>query len=169
MFDALLSNIEANYCVDQAHLFSVGFSSGAWLTFFLGCQRGDVLRGIGTVAGGFKPTFFLGAPACKGNGLTAMMVSDLDDHENPFFDEDKDGDSVEIGVNHWLVANGCAEKAWTMTNGLASDPDPALCRSYTDCGAKPVRLCLTHGVGHAPQEKLSMPGFWQLFKQSLPK
>jgi poly(3-hydroxybutyrate) depolymerase len=169
VFDALLQDIETKYCVDQNHVFSVGFSSGAWLTFFLGCQRGDVLRGIGTVAGGLKPTFFLGAATCKGTGNSAFMVSDLDDHENPFFDEDHDGDSVEIGVNHWLDVNGCTEKAWTMTNGQPSEPDPNLCRTYTGCGRNPVRLCLTHGIGHDPQQKLSMPGFWQLFKTSLPK
>jgi poly(3-hydroxybutyrate) depolymerase len=150
-------------------VFATGFSSGAWLTFFLGCARGDVLRGIGTVAGGMKPTFLLGAAACKGTGLAAMMVSDLDDHENPFFDEDHDGDSVEIGLNSYLVRNGCTEKTWTMQNGTASDPDPAVCRSYSACGRNPVRLCLTKGKGHSAQDSLSFPGFWQLFKQTLPK
>jgi poly(3-hydroxybutyrate) depolymerase len=169
VFDALLAQLEGGYCVDRAHEFSVGFSSGAWMTFLLGCQRGDVLRGIGTVAGGFKPTFFFGQPQCKGSGLTAFMVSDLSDHENPFFDEDHDGDSVEIGLNHWLNANGCTEKAWTAQAGTASEPDPSVCRSYSGCGARPVRLCLTTGKGHAAQEQLSFPGFWQLFKQSFPK
>lgn len=169
MFDGLLSQIETSYCADQNHVFSVGFSSGAWLTFFLACQRGDVLRGFGTIAGGFKPTFFLGAKACKGTGNTALMISDLDDHTNPFFDEDHDGDSVEIGLDQWLVTNGCSETAWTMQNGTPSDPDATLCRSYAGCGRNPVRLCLTHGIGHDPQTKLSMPGFWQLFKLTLPK
>jgi hypothetical protein len=97
------------------------------------------------------------------------MVSDLDDHENPFFDEDHDGDSVEIGLNSYLVRNGCTEKMWTMQNGTASDPDPAVCRSYSACGRNPVRLCLTKGKGHSAQDGLSFPGFWQLFKQTLPK
>ena len=72
-----------------------------------------MLRGIGTIAGAFKPSFLNGAATCKGNGLSAFMVSDLDDHTNPFYDEDKDGDSVEVAVDHWLVANGCTDKAWT--------------------------------------------------------
>jgi len=169
MFDALMDQINSSYCADRAHEFSVGFSSGAWLTFFLACQRGDVLRGFGTIAGGFKPTFFLGAPQCKGTGLTTLMVSDLDDHTNPFFDEDKDGDSVEIGLNHWLVANGCTEQMWTMTNGTPSPPDPNVCRTYTGCGRFSTGLCLTKGKGHDPQTSLSMPGFWQLFKATLPK
>jgi poly(3-hydroxybutyrate) depolymerase len=168
VFDALLAQIETNYCVDEAHVFSVGFSSGAWLTQLLACQRGDVLRGIGTIAGGFKPTFFNGATTCKGSGLSAFMVSDLDDHENPFYDEDVDGDSVEIAVNQWLGVNGCSEKTWTLEAGMPTDPDQAVCRAYADCGRFPVKLCLTSGKGHSAQESLSFPGFWQLFQQSLP-
>ena len=45
------------------------------------------------------------------------MVSDLSDHTNPFYDEDNDGDSVEVAVNHWLNANGCTDKTWTMQAG----------------------------------------------------
>jgi poly(3-hydroxybutyrate) depolymerase len=169
VFDAMLEQIASNYCVDEAHVFSVGFSSGAWLTQLLGCQRGNVLRGIGTVAGGFKPSFFNGAATCPGSGLSALMVSDLDDHENPFYDEDDDGDSVEIAVNQWLGAAGCSETAWSTTAGMASDPDPSVCRAYADCGPFPVKLCLTSGLGHSSQEGLAFPGFWQLFQQSLPK
>lgn len=168
MFDALLEQIGTSYCADTAHVFSVGFSSGAWLTQLLACQRGDVLRGIGTIAGAFKPAFMNGAAACKGDGLSAFMVSDLADHENPFYDEDKDGDSVEVAVNHWLVANHCTEQTWTLQNGTPSTPDQAVCREYSNCGANPVKLCLTDGKGHAAQENLSMPGFWELFQQSLP-
>ena len=169
VFDALLAQLETNYCVDQAHVFSVGFSSGAWLTQLLACQRGDVLRGIGTIAGGFKPTFFNGATSCKGNGLSAFMVSDLDDHETPFYDEDDDGDSVEIAVNQWLGLNGCSEKTWSLQAGMPTDPDQSVCRAYADCGRFPVKLCLTSGKGHSAQDALSWPGFWQLFQQSLPQ
>ena len=95
--------------------------------------------------------------------------SDWADHTNPFYDEDKDGDSVEVAVNHWLNANGCTDKTWTMTAGTPAAPDEAVCRSYPGCGRFPVELCLTDGKGHAAQETLSLPGFWQMFQQSLPK
>ncbi len=169
LFDALLAQTENDFCIDQAHVFSVGFSSGAWLTQLLACQRGDVLCGIGTIAGAFKPSFLNGAAACTGDGLSAFMVSDLSDHTNPFYDEDKDGDSVEIAVNHWLNANGCTDKAWTMTAGSPAAPDESVCHACAGCGRFPVELCLTPGKGHAAQEPLSMPGFWQLFRQSLAK
>jgi poly(3-hydroxybutyrate) depolymerase len=169
MFDALLASINSSFCADQNHMFSVGFSSGAWLTFLLGCQRGNVLRGIGTAAGGHKPSFLMGAAACPGGPLSAFMVSDLDDHENPFFDEDNDGDSVEIGLNRYLQVNGCTDTKWTMTAGTPTTPDMNVCRAYAGCGRFPVKLCLSKGRGHSAQENISMPGFWDLFKMSLPK
>lgn len=165
-FDAFLDHLTTSYCVDEAHVFSAGFSSGAWLSFLLGCQRGDVLRGIGTIAGGFKPTFFLGQPTCNGN-TAAMMISDLSDTANPFHDLDEDGDSVEIGVNQWLTANSCAETTWTETAGTPADPDQSVCRSYAGCGAYPVELCLTNGQGHSDQTNISVPGFWAFFSQFL--
>jgi poly(3-hydroxybutyrate) depolymerase len=165
-FDAFVDHLTTSYCVDEAHLFSAGFSSGAWLSFLLGCQRGDVLRGIGTIAGGFKPTFFLGQATCTGN-TAAMMISDLSDTNNPFHDLDEDGDSVEIGVNQWLTANGCTETTWTEAAGTPADPDQSVCRSYAGCGAYPVELCLTNGQGHSDQTNISVPGFWAFFSQFL--
>jgi polyhydroxybutyrate depolymerase len=166
-FDAFLAHMTGGYCVDEAHVFSAGFSSGAWLTQFLACQRGDVLRGIGTIAGGFKPSFFLDQPPCKGN-IAAFMISDLIDDANPFFDTDMDGDSVEVAVNQWLVENECEETAWTETAGTPADPDQSVCRSYAGCGDYPVKLCLTDGQGHSDQTSLSVPGFWAFFSQFLP-
>jgi poly(3-hydroxybutyrate) depolymerase len=168
-FDAFLADIEANYCVDEAHVYSFGFSSGAWLTHLLGCQRGDVLRGIGSVAGGFKPSFMTADRASCAGQVAAFMVSDLDDMSNPFYDLDDDGDSVEIAVNQWLTTAGCSETAWTMEAGQPSGPDMELCREYAGCGDFPIRLCLTSGLGHSDQQPLAMPGFWQLISDTLPE
>lgn len=166
-FDAFYEHLATSYCVDQAHVYSAGFSSGAWLTFLLGCQRADVIRAIGTIAGGFKPTFFLGQPECTGQ-TAAFMISDLSDTANPFHDLDMDGDSVEIGVNQWLTNNACGETTWSETAGTPVDPDMNVCRSYADCGNFPVQLCLTDGQGHSDQGGLSIPGFWAFFSQFLP-
>jgi polyhydroxybutyrate depolymerase len=163
-FDEFLAHLNANYCVDQAHVYSAGFSSGAWLSFFLGCQRADVLRGIGTIAGGFKPSFFLEQPQCAGK-TAAFMISDLSDTNNPFHDLDSDGDSVEIGLNQWLTNNGCSETVWSETAGTATDPDPSVCREYAGCGDFPVKLCLTAEEGHSDQTTISVPGFWSFFSQ----
>src|SRR4051812_21072384 len=46
LFDALLTQFKAQYCVDDKHVFAAGHSSGGYFTHAVGCQRGNVVRGI---------------------------------------------------------------------------------------------------------------------------
>ncbi len=50
-FDALLETFNADYCIDLDQIFAVGHSLGASFANSLGCARGSVIRGVGTVAG----------------------------------------------------------------------------------------------------------------------
>ena len=50
-FDDLYAELEANLCFDKRKVFAVGHSNGAGMTHTLGCQRGNILRAIGPVAG----------------------------------------------------------------------------------------------------------------------
>ena len=50
-FDALLEAFSADYCIDLDQIFAVGHSLGASFANSLGCARGSVIRGVGTVAG----------------------------------------------------------------------------------------------------------------------
>jgi polyhydroxybutyrate depolymerase len=50
-FDALLESFSADYCIDLDQIFAVGHSLGASFANSLGCARGSVIRGVGTVAG----------------------------------------------------------------------------------------------------------------------
>jgi len=51
LFDALLAAFSADYCIDLDQIFVVGHSLGASFANSLGCARGSVIRGVGTVAG----------------------------------------------------------------------------------------------------------------------
>ena len=64
MFDAILSSVAANYCVDQGRIFAIGFSFGASMANSLGCFRGNVLRSFASVEGGIL--FQSAASACQG-------------------------------------------------------------------------------------------------------
>src|SRR5262249_4617414 len=46
-FDVVLKEVQDNYCIDKARVFQGGFSSGSWLTHMLGCERGNMIRGLG--------------------------------------------------------------------------------------------------------------------------
>ena len=54
LFDAVLALMARSYCIDQARVFAVGHSLGAWFVNSLGCARGAALRAIATLAGGIS-------------------------------------------------------------------------------------------------------------------
>lgn len=56
LFDAIVARLAREYCIDRSRIFAVGHSLGAWFVNSLGCARGRVLRGTGTVAGGVSPS-----------------------------------------------------------------------------------------------------------------
>jgi polyhydroxybutyrate depolymerase len=64
MFDAVLSSVTANYCVDTSRVYAAGFSFGASMANALGCFRSNVLRGFASVEGGIL--FGNGSNDCKG-------------------------------------------------------------------------------------------------------
>ena len=63
LFDAVLALITRAYCIDPTRIFAVGHSLRAWFVNSLGCARGDVLRAIGTLAGGVSRSDCKGAVA----------------------------------------------------------------------------------------------------------
>ena len=50
-FDALVTKITENYCVKRDEIFVVGHSLGGYMTYKLGCLRGNVIRAISVVGG----------------------------------------------------------------------------------------------------------------------
>src|SRR5512141_947662 len=45
-FDALVTFLTQNYCIDNSRIFALGASSGAIMSNMLGCFRGNILRAI---------------------------------------------------------------------------------------------------------------------------
>lgn len=150
-FDATLAEVEDTLCIDPSRVFVAGFSSGSWLTTFLGCARAGVIRGQASVAGGLPPI-----PECAGP-IAAMYVADTDDNKN-------DVATVKIAVDHARGLDGCGEETEPYDFGV-----PSPCVQYKGCkSGSPVVFCVTSGVGHADNSstKISTVGFWH-FWQSL--
>jgi hypothetical protein len=151
-FDAVLSEVEANACVDKARVFVAGFSSGSWLANQLGCLRASVLRGQGNATGGLPGSM----PMCEGP-IAAMLAHDTTDTANPI-------SGGEAARDRILMINGCVGTATTPYD--AGTPSP--CVQYTGCpAAYPVVWCATTGKGHSDQIPISTIGFWK-FWSSLP-
>ncbi len=136
-FDSVLADVEANLCVDTARVFVAGHSSGAWLTYLLGCARAGVIRGAGNSAGGLPP----GIPTCTGP-IASMGVHDTTDMLNSY-------DGGVIARDRLLKADGCG----TETVPYDWDGDPTTsspCVMYQGCkSGYPVVWCKTMGLGHS--------------------
>jgi poly(3-hydroxybutyrate) depolymerase len=152
-FDAVLSTVESSFCVDQAHVFIAGFSSGSWLANLIGCARAGIVRGQGNATGGLPPV-----PTCAGP-IAAMLAHDEGDPANNI-------SGGEAARDRILKINGCS-----LTETTPYDAGrPSMCVQYEDCPvAFPVVWCPTTGQGHSDQVStgLSVPGFWN-FWEALP-
>jgi len=63
LFDAVLALMARSYCLDPERIFAVGHSLGGWFANSLACARGEVLRAVGSVAGGVNRSDCRGAVA----------------------------------------------------------------------------------------------------------
>jgi hypothetical protein len=171
-FQLFQTIVDHTYCVDDNHLYAVGYEAGGNLADMWGCYfAGDGqspatspdvprlfaptyhLRGQGAVAGA-EPTK---SPSC--NGPVAFLgIHDQNDTSAPF----------ALGLaarDRALSMNGCAGSptaAWP-------DDGPGLgknCAQYTACPQDyPVVFCETSGLGNAWQANIGVPAFTLFFKQ----
>jgi polyhydroxybutyrate depolymerase len=129
-FDAMLAEIEAEYCVDRAHVFVTGFSSGGNFSQHLACERQKDVKGMAVVAG---PGPF--SDTC-GGAVPAWMTHDKNDDALPVAD-------ARSSRDFWAAENGCKTAAWTAVSGRPE------CQRNTSCpSGEPLVYCETSGVGH---------------------
>src|SRR5258707_6272128 len=51
LFKQVLSEVETSYCIDTKRIYTVGLSSGADFSMYVGCWMGDELRSVASVSG----------------------------------------------------------------------------------------------------------------------
>lgn len=155
-FNAVLDEVQANYCTDSGKVFVSGYSSGAWLSDLLSCTAGDRITAIGTAAGGFHANH----PPCKGNPA-AMFHAGTGDTANPITKLNGQGmnEGSSAARDRLLMANACTmeTKVW--------DAAFPYCKEYIGC-TSPVVWC-EQNVGHSNGEEVSRTGWWK-FWSSLP-
>jgi poly(3-hydroxybutyrate) depolymerase len=170
-FKAVLGEVEAKFCVDKAKVYVVGFSSGAWEAFTLGCAAANLIRGIGTDEGGMRAV----RPMCTGP-VAAIMVAGTADTENPIGPLMPTDPAYKRlgsagsgpGRDDILMRNGC-----TGTATETWDPMWPACKRYTGCPAAfPAVWCALDGVGHNNSTYMGVnysPGGMYKFLSSLPE
>jgi poly(3-hydroxybutyrate) depolymerase len=130
-FDAMVELVGDQYCIDGNHIFSTGFSQGAFFSNALGCERPWMVAGIAPVGGG-------GPWQCSPAAMAAMVIigtaDDVSGANNPYGYEN----SAQKSRDFWLDGNGCAQTTTPF--------DPSPCVAY-DCPDRPVVYCEFNG-GH---------------------
>ena len=146
LFDAMVREVEAALCADRARRFATGYSSGSFMAHRLGCVRGEMLRGVATIAGGQADT------ACVGK-VAALLIHDEEDSVVAL------SASEEARDTH-LARNGCDATA------PRTPTDFPPCESYAGCDPDtPVVWCQTSGLDHSRQDHLSAPAFWDFLSR----
>jgi polyhydroxybutyrate depolymerase len=140
--DAMVEAIEAAHCTDPDRRFATGYSSGSFMANRLACIRGDLLRGVATIAGGPQ-----GGGVCDGT-VAALLIHDADDMQVV----------LPTGLaarDAYVAANGCDQEMPTVP------VEPAPCVAYQGCDADaPVVWCETEGNDHDRQDGFAAPVFW---------
>jgi polyhydroxybutyrate depolymerase len=137
-FDAIMTEIEKNYCIDKGKVFLGGYSSGAWESITLGLARGGtVVRGISTAAGGLR----MNRPTPTNLPIAALLLTGGADNTNPATGPT----GSDLAVDLILKTNGCVgtdTTPWPTCAGCA-------CLKYNGCpSAYPVIRCRPPGAGH---------------------
>jgi poly(3-hydroxybutyrate) depolymerase len=150
-FDQAIAEVEAHYCVDKSRIFAAGTSSGAWLSNYLACARGNVIRGVAADSGGLQHdhgTCTGGAAVMEMPGdSTTTLVNGFDIGSGPARDM-------------FIMLNGCSMTATTMSFGKANN-----CQVYGNC-ASPVVWCNVGGAHQSGNQVIaeSAWAFWNTLK-----
>jgi polyhydroxybutyrate depolymerase len=138
LFDALLAKLESDYCIDTQRVFSTGHSIGGYFSNYLGCSRGDRLRGIAPISGGgpFNTSDCVGQPAVLiGHNPHECAETGPDcPYSVPW------ATTGWLSTQFWAARDGCMDEGAMPTDAIAGMPP---CKSLDGCKASsPVMLCL---------------------------
>ena len=136
VFDQVLDELAAKYCIDLNRVFVTGHSNGGQMAFHLGCLRGDRIRAVFPYGGrcfSYGPGVCNPAPLqCKGD-VMVMSVMGEDDVER-HADE-------EATLAGFVARQGCGAGTEAMA--------PAPCLRFTGCDAgAEVTSCRIPGLAH---------------------
>lgn len=134
-FDALLEVVKANFNVDEEQIISLGYSSGAAMSHYLGCERADLLKGVIAVAG--WPTGSCASSETPGAAIPIVFAHGEHDTAVPF-------SHFDSAVTGYVNRNSCDSNEIPIT----LDP-PRIYRSCYErtCGGASLAYCISECDG----------------------
>lgn len=143
---AMVAYFEANLCIDQSRIFSLGFSYGGMMSDEIGTEMGDVFRAIAPMS---DACYSGGCKATNNHPIAVWMAHGDNDTVVPLADG-------MTALNKFLTKNGCGTQTTPVT--------PSPCVQYQDCmPGYPVVWCKFSG-GHMPWSPSPDP-VWAFFSQ----
>jgi poly(3-hydroxybutyrate) depolymerase len=129
-FDMVLAEVEQKYCVDMGKVYVAGWSSGAWLSNYLACARGNVITGTAAGSGGLQHDH----GQCTGGALSMIL----------------DGDATSIMEGGFEIGAAAARDTLVMASGggmaMSTKLGPDTCDVYA--GTKGSVAWCAVGGGH---------------------
>jgi polyhydroxybutyrate depolymerase len=104
---AVLDDLERNYCIDEARVFSTGFSNGGFFSSLLGCAMSDRFAAVAPVSGGplnVKCVPPYGIPILIHHGRLDDLIPPLRAHQSR-------DDWIRINECQGSTRNGCESYA----------------------------------------------------------
>lgn len=154
---AMLERFRAELCVDEARIFSTGFSFGGMMSYAAGCSPNSMMRAIAPMAGNSMVS------GCLAGDRPVAMMGFHGDHDGVV---NISGGRTARDV--FVKRNGCSNETTPVSGGwcegLASNYEPCSCVSYNGCKAGyPVIWC-EYNADHMPAPS-SGTTLWDFFSQ----
>lgn len=149
-----IAAIKGKYSIDDARVWAVGYSKGAFQLNQIACRKPGVFKAMAVHAGGAPEDRQAGNP----NAVDCPNAIAL-----PVFATEGGNDSLiggQFAALVWAQKAGCG--------GSTSPSTPSICRKYDGCPpATPVSICIVPGQSHYPLYDDAAEHSWAWFK-SLP-
>lgn len=151
---AVIQHIEADYRVDPARVFLVGFSNGGFMSYRMACDHADLIAAIASISG----ATFLDPSACNPSEPVTVVEIHGDHDEAIAYDGGTFRDQPHPGavetVADWAAYDGCTGPATEAAEGRDLDQrfDDAIVAQYEGCPpGVAVELWTIPGGAHIPE------------------
>jgi polyhydroxybutyrate depolymerase len=157
----VIAHVALQVCVDDARVYSTGFSGGGRMTSLLACRLGSRLAAVAPVSGLRFPG------PCTGRPIPVLTFHGLADRQNPY-----DGHAAGRG-EEWEESVPDALASWARHDSCKGDvilddpPGPLSTMRYEGCtNGTEVRMIRIDGLGHTwtKVEVDTTSVMWQFFK-----
>jgi polyhydroxybutyrate depolymerase len=142
---ALIDDVGAGHCVDEARVYAVGFSNGGGMAYRLACQLSERIAAIGTQSGAYNDSI----ECAPQRGVPVIAIHGLQDPVVRYEGQDNGSfggitPSIAEWTQAWAERNQCAS-----TPEISDEGEGVSMTLYADCADDvQVRLMSVADGGH---------------------